>query len=223
MARGGVEFRFMKKIERRLFLHSLSAGMAGGLTGLISQALAADSRAIRQGIRRINGEASVNGTPAQEGTPIGPGDTISTGQNSDAIYVLGDNAFYQRAVSRVDLGRSSAATFLRVLAGGLLSVFGKGNRQLATSAATIGIRGTGCYIQAEERRTYFCLCYGAVVLQPENGQTVRYETTHHERPLWIENGATSPASAVNHTDAEIIMLEEFAGRRSPFPPSGGTY
>lgn len=223
MTRGGVEFKFMGQIERRLFLHSLSAGVAGGLTGLISQALAADARAIRQGIRRIHGEVSVNGKPAQEGTPIRRGDTISTGQNSDAIYVLGNNAFFQKADSRVDFGKSSAATFLRVLAGGLLSVFGRGNRQLATSAATIGIRGTGCYIQAEERRSYFCLCYGAVVLQPENGQTVRYKTTHHERPLWIENGATSPASVVNHTDAEIIMLEEFAGRGSPFPPGGSTY
>ncbi|MDO8790176.1 MAG: hypothetical protein Q7J42_19030 [Sulfuritalea sp.] len=213
----------MGKIERRLFLHSLSAGVAGGLTGLISQALAADAQAIGQGIRRVHGEVSVNGKPAREGTPIRRGDTISTGQNSDAIYVLGDNAFYQRAGSRVDFGKSSAATFLRVLTGGLLSVFGKGSRQIATSATTIGIRGTGCYIEAEERRSYFCLCYGTAVLQPKNGQTVRYTTKHHERPLWIENGATSPASVVNHTDAEIIMLEEFAGRSSPFPAGGGSY
>ena len=213
----------MGKIERRLFLHSLSAGVAGGLTGLISQALAADAPSIRQGMRRIHGEVSVNGQPAREGTPIRRGDTISTGQNSDAIYVLGDNAFYQRADSRIDFGKTSAASFLRVLTGGLLAVFGKGNRQIETSVATAGIRGTGCYIEAEERRSYFCLCYGAVVLQPKNGQTVRYKTTHHEKPLWIENRAMSSASVVNHTDAEIIMLEEFAGRGSPFAASGGSY
>jgi len=110
-----------------------------------------------------------------------------------------------------------------VLTGGLLAVFGKGNRQIETSVATAGIRGTGCYIQAEERRNYFCLCYGAVVLRPKNGQTMRYKTTHHERPLWVENGATSPALVVNHTDAEIIMLEEFAGRSSPFRAGGKPY
>ena len=213
----------MGKIERRLFLRSLSAGVAGGLTGLISQALAANASAIRQGVRRIHGEVSVNGKPAREGTPIRRGDTISTGRNSDAIYVLGDNAFYQRADSRVDFGKSSAATFLRVLTGGLLSVFGRGNRQIETSVATAGIRGTGCYIQAEERRSYFCLCYGAVVLQPKDGQTLRYKTTHHESPLWIENGATSPASRVNHTDAEIIMLNEFVGRGSPLPAGRKPY
>ncbi len=213
----------MGKIERRLFLRSLSAGVAGGLTGLISQALAADAPAIPQGIRRIHGEVSVNGAPAREGTPIRSGDTISTGRNSDVIYVLENNAFYQRADSRIDFGKSSAATFLRVLTGGLLSVFGRGNRQIETSVVTARIRGTGCYIQAEERRTYFCLCYGAVVLQSENGQTVRYETAHHERPLWIEDGAMSPASVINHTDAEIIMLEEFAGRSSPFPAGATPY
>lgn len=213
----------MGKIERRLFLHSLSAGVAGGLTGLISQALAAGTPAIRQGVRRIHGEVSVNGKPAREGTPIRRGDTISTGRNSDAIYVLGENAFYQRADSRIDFGKTSAASFLRVVTGGLLAVFGKGNRQIETSVATAGIRGTGCYIQAEERRSYFCLCYGAVVLQPKDGQTVRYTTTHHERPLWIENGATSPGSMVNHADAEIVMLEEFAGRRSPFRAGGKPY
>jgi len=213
----------MGKIERRLFLHSLSAGVAGGLTGLISQALAADAQAIGQGMRRIHGEVSVNRKPARVGTPIRRGDTISTGQNSDAIYVLGDNAFYQRADSRIDFGRTSAASFLRVLTGGLLAVFGKGNRQIETSVATAGIRGTGCYMEVEKRRTYFCLCYGAVVLQPKNGQTVRYKTTHHEKPLWIEDGATSPAAVVNHTDAEIIMLEEFAGRSSPFRAGGKPY
>ncbi len=213
----------MGKIERRLFLHSLSAGVAGGLTGFISQALAAGAPAIRQGMRRIHGEVSVNGRPAREGTPIRRGDTISTGQNSDAIYVLGDNAFYQRAGSRIDFGKTSAASFLRVVTGGLLAVFGKGRRQIATPLATAGIRGTGCYIEVEKRRTYFCLCYGAVVLRPKNGQTMRYQTTHHERPLWIADGTASPASVVNHTDAEIIMLEEFAGRRSPFRAGGKPY
>jgi hypothetical protein len=101
--------------------------------------------------------------------------------------------------------------------GGLLAVFGKGSRQLTTPTAAIGIRGTGCYIETEERRTYFCLCFGAADLQPVNGQPSSYETKHHEKPLWIEDGTTKPAGVVNHTDAEVIMLEALAGRRSPFP------
>ena len=48
---------------------------------------------------------------------------------------------------------------------------------------------------------------------------LNYATSHHEKPVWIENGATSPAKVVNHADAEIIMLEALVGRRSPFPPA----
>jgi hypothetical protein len=128
----------------------------------------------------------------------------------------------QRANSTVIFG-DVTATFLRVVTGGLLSVFGKGSRRLATTTATIGIRGTGCYIETDSAKTYFCLCFGAADLQPEGGAAVSYATTHHERPLWIENGAAMPATVVNHTDAEIIMLEALVGRGSPFPSSGVKY
>ena len=213
----------MGKIERRLFLRGMTAGVAGGLTALVHQALAADPKSLRQGIHRINGEVSVNGKPAREGTPIMRGDTVSTGAGAHAVYVLGDNAFLQRANSRVNFGESSVATFMRVVTGGLLSVFGKGGRQIATPTATIGIRGTGCYIETEARKSYFCLCFGAVELRPLNGQPLSYATTRHEKPVWIENGVTMPASVVNHTDAEIIMLEALVGRGSPFPAGGSRY
>jgi len=50
----------------------------------------------------------------------------------------------QRQNSRVEFG-NSVETFLRIVTGGLLSVFGKGNtRKLTTPTAAIGIRGTGC-------------------------------------------------------------------------------
>ena len=210
----------MKKIERRRFLQSLSAGVAGGLTGWVHQALAADPKSLQEGIHRIKGEVTLNGAPAREGTVIKSGDVVLTGAGAHAVYVLGDNAFMQRANSRVDFGDSAVAAFLRVVTGGLLSVFGKSPRQLATQVATIGIRGTGCYIETDERKTYFCLCFGTVDLQPLNGQMLSYSTKQHEKPVWIENGATTPARVVNHTDAEIIMLEALVGRGSPFPVAG---
>ncbi len=213
----------MGKIERRLFLRGLTAGAAGGMMAWVHQALAADPKSLRQGFNRINGEVSVNGQPAVEGTPIKRGDVVSTGAGAHAVYVLGDNAFLQRANSQVDFGAGSAATFLRVVTGGLLSVFGKGRRQLATPTATIGIRGTGCYIETDARKSYFCLCFGAVNLRPLDGQPVSYATKHHEKPVWIENGVTMSAMVVNHTDAEIIMLEALVGRGSPFPARRSRY
>jgi hypothetical protein len=215
----------METSERRLFLQRMAVGVAGGLGGLIHQALAADPKSVRQGISRITGDVKVNGKPAHEGTLINRGDTITTGAGAEAVFVLGDNAFFQRANSRTDFGKTgdAAAVFMRVVTGGLLSVFGKGRREIATVTATLGIRGTGCYIEAEEHRTYFCLCFGAVEVRPLNGQPVRYKTVHHERPLWIENGKTSPAMVTNHTDAEVIMLEALVGRGSPFPAGMSSY
>jgi len=200
----------------------MTAGAAGGLTGLIQQALAADAKSLEQGIIKISGEVSVNGRPAREGAPIARGDTVSTAAGAHVVYVIEDSAFMQRANSRVDFGES-VATFMRVVTGGLLSVFGRGRRQIATTTATIGIRGTGCYIETDAAKSYFCLCFGSVELQPVNGQAVNYSTTHHEKPLWIENGTTTPAAVVNHTDAEVIMLEALVGRGSPFPAFGSRY
>ena len=66
-------------------------------------------------------------------------------------------------------------------------------------------------------------CFGAVDLRPLNGQPLSYSTTHHEKPVWIENGETRPAAVINHTDAEIIMLEALVGRKSPFPAGMNKY
>ena len=159
----------IRKIERRRFLRGMSAGVAGGLTGLIQQVLAADARSLPQGIISIKGEVTVNGAPAREGTPVKAGDVVATGAGAQAVYVFAENAFLQRANSRVDFGDTAIASFLRVVTGGLLSVFGKGRRQLATPVATIGIRGTGCYIETGASKSYFCLCFGEVYLQPLNG------------------------------------------------------
>ena len=117
------------------------------------------------------------------------------------------------------------------MTGKLLSVFGRGSRSIATPTATIGIRGTGIYIEAEAERTYVCTCYGLVDLQasnmPEARETVM--TTHHDAPRYIyAHGETpikmiEPAPVINHTDAELIMLEALVGRKPPFVGSGLEY
>jgi hypothetical protein len=213
----------VRKIERRVFLQCMSLGVAGGLMAPVHRALAADPKALRQGIHRIRGEVLVNGALASEGTPVNPGDVVATGAGAHAVYVVGDNAFMQREMGRAEFGANSAATFLRVVTGGLLAVFGKGRRQLATQVATIGIRGTGCYIETDAAKSYFCLCFGSVELQPRGGKPLSYTTAHHEKPVMIENGATTPSSIANHTDAEVIMLEALVGRGSPFPAGGHAY
>lgn len=206
--------------DRRRLIKLLAVGGAG-IPGLIRQALAAGAKPVAPGMHKITGDVRINDLPAREGQPIGQGDTVATGPESQAIYVIGQDAFLQHENSVIRFGSSVAAGFFRVITGRLLAVFGKGNKRLQTPTATIGIRGTGCYIEAEASRTYFCLCYGAVDIEPNAtpGRHVEYATTYHDRPYYIEATGTSPmtpARVINHTDAELTMLETLCGRRPPF-------
>jgi hypothetical protein len=48
--------------------------------------------------------------------------------------------------------------------------------QLKTKTATVGIRGTGVYLEADPEQTYFCTCYGVADVtandDPESKDTV---------------------------------------------------
>ena len=158
----------MTKHKRRQFIHGLAAGAAGGMMGWLQRALAADAKSLPQGIVEVKGEVMVNGKPAAKGVIVAAGNVVETGKDARVVFVIGDNAFLQRQNSRVEFG-VSIESFLRVVTGGLLSVFGKGERKLSTMTVAIGIRGTGCYIETDEKKTYFCLCFGAVDLKPVGG------------------------------------------------------
>ncbi len=200
---------------RRRMLQAMAAAVAGGVSGLTQQVLAAGNLPIKQGMQRIQGKVTVNGQAAIQGMVLRAGDTVETGPGSEAIYVIAEDAYLQRADTRVSFG-STTADFMRVVTGKILSVFGKGERRLQIPLATIGIRGTGCYIEADVRRSYFCLCYGEAVLEPVNGRAITFKTQHHDRPHWIEDGVVSNAPVINHTDDELLLLEQLVGRWPPF-------
>ena len=53
--------------------------------------------------------------------------------------------------------------------GKLLSVHARGsNVQMSTVVATIGIRGTGVYLEADPEQTYVCTCYGVTDISANN-------------------------------------------------------
>lgn len=213
---------------RRTLLKRLSvAGLLGstGISGLIREALANGAKPVAPGMHKITGTVTVNGKPAQPGMALGAGDTIVTGAGGEAIYVIGQDAYLQREKSSVNFSATvagAAAGVMRVLTGKILSVFGKGDKKLETPTATIGIRGTGCYIEAEEKRVYFCLCYGVAEVVPaaDPSHIERIETKHHEHPVYLHKDATMPmlvdAPMINHLDAELEMLESLVGRWPPF-------
>lgn len=223
--------------NRRRTLKALAAaGLLGpaGISGLIRDALAKGEVPLKTGLQKIKGEVIINHRLAVEGQLIKPGDSIVTGRNSEAIYVVGHDAYLQRELTTVNFGAEALQNLFRVVSGKILSVFGKGAKTIQTSTATIGIRGTGCYIEDEgtgaKARTYFCLCYGSVDLTPKAAphEAESYTTTHHDKPMYIHNDMAMakmmvPAEVINHTDAELTLLEGLVGRVTPFYGTGKKY
>lgn len=211
---------------RREWLARAAAGATALALARLEQTLAAG--AVKQGVARVRGEARVDGRLARPGIELRPGDTIRTGPGAELVGVLGADAFLVRAETRLELGRGlrgRALGVLRLLSGALLSVFPAGERrEIRSATATIGIRGTGIYVEIEEVRTY-CTCYGAAELAPADDPTQAelVRTTHHDQPRYIyAPGAPrriERAPVVNHADAELILLESLVGRTVPFVPS----
>jgi hypothetical protein len=173
--------------RRRFISHTLGWSSLAGLTN----ALAMGQQPLQNGIRRMRGEVRLNGKPARLDQAVLQGDTVTTGPNSEVLYVMGA-------------------------------------KRLETPAATIGIRGTACYLETMESQLYFCLCYGTADVQPlaDRSQARSLTTRYHDTPLYIgqRTGAGSPAilpaPVINHRDLELILLEEAVGRRPPFLDAG---
>jgi len=210
--------------ERRKYLRAGAVAALALQTAWLRGALAAGS--VEKGVYRVRGEVRVNGVPAKEGMDVKAGDVVTTGAGSEVVFVTGKDAFLVRANSRVEAQGVLGALVLsglRLVTGAVLSVFSPGERRtLQTATATIGIRGTAVYLEAEATRTYVCTCYGEADIEstadPSARETVR--TTHHEQPRYVM-GTGAPqmlmgAPVVNHTDAELTLLEGLTGRRPPF-------
>lgn len=219
--------------RRRLLIQALAAGYFG--TGMaagdaLAQLLGSTPGKLPPGrsIYRLSGEVKVDGKPATIETPIGGRSTLETGRGAELVYAVGASAFVLRGDSRVVLETaqpdSTILTGLRLLSGKILSVFAaRRPMQLKANTATIGIRGTGVYMEADPEQTYFCTCYGVADIasnaDPRSQETVAAQ--HHDRPLYIVKGEPAgrnirEAPFINHTDQELMLIEALVGRTPPF-------
>ena len=175
----------------------------------------------------IKGKVTVNNVPATLDTFIKPGDVVQTGSNSHVVFAVSKDAFILRDNSSMEITGSEVINTIRVFSGKMLSVFGKraDNNKLSlhSATATIGIRGTGVYMEAEPDRTYLCVCYGTtdIVSSVDKNVSERLTTTHHDAPRYIlakeaAGGLIHPAPMINHTDMELELIEELVGRKTPF-------
>jgi FecR protein len=205
--------------HRRTILQGLAAG---SLSAYMVNLMAMGTRPLTPGLRSFKGTVRINGLPAKEGQLILTGDTIFTGKASEAIYVMGNNAYLMREDSNVQFGSDGAVGILRVVTGKVLAVFGPGAKRIEMPTATAGIRGTACYIDTTDTQTYFCLCYGTADLSPvaDPGQARTVVTKYHDSPFYIGSDASAPlikpAPVINHRDVELTMLEALVGRKPPF-------
>jgi len=226
-----------KKVEdprRRWLVQALGLGvLAGALPeSALGQSLFGsrpDRLANGRSIYRAVGDVTLNGKPADVTTQIKPGDTIRTGKGAELVFAVGAHAMIVREGSElsldgiIDAAKGPLLGALRLITGKLLSVSRNTRMSISTPTATIGIRGTGWYAEADPQRTYFCTCYGtsdvSAVEDPSSRETV--ESEHHDRPLYVlskPSGGKSilPAPFINHTDQELMLIEALVGRTPPF-------
>lgn len=228
--------------RRRMLIKALAAGLFSA--GVPMDYALADSLFGRspkklppnQSIYRLAGSVKVNGAEATLSTRIGPKDTVETGKNSEVVFVVGGNSMILRDNSQITLEGSDnensnfIISGLRLLTGKLLSVSRSQGIHIQTQTATIGIRGTGVYLESDPEQTYFCTCYGLADVSATNDPSSKdsVESKHHDKPLYIlanEQAGKNVRRAgfINHTDQELMLIETLVGRTPPFVFAGGEY
>jgi len=250
MSKQGVSLTGVDESRRRFLARALSLGLFAGGAGWNLPALAALFGKIPgklpagRSIFDLRGDVRINGQVATAASVIGAADKLTVGSNSYVIAAVGDSAFILRENSALELAGAGKLVVrsMRLVTGALLSVFGRrdaaGSIALRTPTATIGIRGTGVYAEADPQKTYLCTCYGTTDLAavresaapaakvkgkaaepPLEKATIT--ALHHDAPKYIlaepDNGKRITAAPfINHTDMELMTIEALVGRTVPF-------
>lgn len=177
-----------------------------------------------QSFYEVRGAVKVNGQAANRETRVGPNDVVETGKGAQAIFVVGTEAFLLRDQTRLEMkGTGVLVSQMRLLTGAMLSVFGKGNRTVMAPTSTIGIRGTGLYVEAQPDMTYVCTCYGTTEIAAADDPKASEQvvSVHHDKPRYVLAKADKgrrivPAPFKNHSDLELMLVESLVGRVPPF-------
>jgi hypothetical protein len=209
--------------QRRSFLSAAAAWTAmGGYNAAFAQQ--------RSNVVELVGDALLNGQRLLPQQTIQSGDSIATGPGSNLIFVIGNAAFQVRQNSRLVVERGatlSVVSVLRLLTGGVASVWGKGqSRRIVTPTLTAGIRGTGVYtevFEAQSFRTYFCNCYGVVEMTAGDDKALSQAQYHQS--FWAEATAKNgrllaPAKPMNHKDEELEFLARLTGQQTAWQVMG---
>jgi hypothetical protein len=207
----------MRMITRRQFL---------ALTGVL---LPLPAVAQAGTVHEISGDVLLNGFPMARNSAVLPGHTVTTGATGRVWFTVGGDAFFLRPRSELRLRAEGTSNLLidalRLVTGAMGATFGRGRpRSIITPTVTIGIRGTGVYVESDREETYACNCFGSIEMNSiqsgammervqvmaENHQARRI----HRDPQMGMRIVRAPFE--HHTNEEIVRLEQLAGRPSPF-------
>lgn len=217
--------------RRRLIQALLLAGGATpAMLAMVRLAGANSDVPVIPGVQEFKGIFKINGRIPRIHQVVKPGDVVSTGRNGSGIIIIGQHAYMIRENAELEFyaedfeitEEGQVSGLIRVASGAVLSVFGKTSTRIETPFATIGIRGTACYVDVTPTRTYACVCYGKADLvgAGDNKLLETVKTTHHDSPRYIyKRGARKrieTAPVIDHTDIELRLLEKLVNRRPLF-------
>ena len=199
--------------NRRRFLQ---AGVATG-AGLL---LPGSARAAN--IRELSGRVYINKRVASADSEILPGDLVTTSHDGRIAFTVDNDAFLLKERTSLQVGESesSLVSLLQVLTGRLLSVFETGRqRSIVMPTATIGIRGTACFLNVVPDSIYYCNCYGRTTLT-SGGKVEDFESTQHSAHQIDFDGdkmmGMQVMAVIDHSDDELRQLESWVGRVPAF-------
>jgi hypothetical protein len=201
-------------MNRRRFVKNSAILGAGALLPLAAAAQAPSGT-----VHELAGQVLLNGRPIARNSVIQPGQTITTGSDGRIWFTLAGDAFFLRPGSELRLSpsvRDSVIEALRLVTGALGATFRRGaHRSVIAQTVTIGIRGTGIYVETTDNSTYACTCFGATELD-SNLDNASVRAQHHAARWIHRDRRVVEAGMENHTDEEISRLERLAGRPYPF-------
>jgi len=174
-------------------------------------------------VHELVGDVTLSDVPLTRQSALQAGQTIRTGAGGRVWFSIGADAYFLRPNSRLRLDaskpREPIIDFLRLVTGALGATFQRGSRRtLIAPTATIGIRGTGVYLEATPDVVYFCTCFGSTeILAPSGGivENVAVATAHQARMMMTGNRIMR-AGFDRHTNEEMARLEALVGRANPF-------
>jgi hypothetical protein len=220
----------IRHINQRPTEHNLSRRRFIQAAAAIPLFLALPNRAFASPIiHQLHGLVYVNNRPANLNSRISSSSRIVVAHDAELVFSIGGDAFLLREGTAIELVGSSVISGLRLLTGGLLSVFDKRSKpaHIVTRMATIGIRGTGLYVQAEPNRLYTCTCYGEtdliigrhterIVSSYHNAHEVIHGELQANKDDEMQGMKMKSMAVVDHTDDELRMLEAYVGRIPAF-------